>query len=283
MEVERALAAERRQLADAQQLASVGSWELDLASGSRTWSAQQFRNHGFDPAEPIPEFDRVLERVHPDDQVAVLRRMAAIEAGDHEFEFSYRVVLPDGGVREIVSRGPAVHRRRGLDPGDGTSRDVTAERDAERLKDDFFGLVSHELRTPLTSIIGYTEMLSEIEAGNLSEQGRRFVEVIERNSRRELSLVGDLLLLTRITAGTFEIELARADLAALIGASAEQAGPDLAKAGVEIELDLAAAPMIDADPHRLGQVVDNLLSNAIKFTPRGGRIATAPRATRSAP
>ena len=273
MEVERALAAERRQLADAQQLASVGSWELDLASGSRTWSAQQFRNHGFDPAEPIPEFDRVLERVHPDDQVAVLRRMAAIEAGDHEFEFSYRVVLPDGGVREIVSEGRPFTDAEGSTRVMGTSRDVTAERDAERLKDDFFGLVSHELRTPLTSIIGYTEMLSEIEAGNLSEQGRRFVEVIERNSRRELSLVGDLLLLTRITAGTFEIELARADLAALIGASAEQAGPDLAKAGVEIELDLAAAPVIDADPHRLGQVVDNLLSNAIKFTPRGGRIA----------
>ena len=73
----------------------------------------------------------------------------------------------------------------------GTSRDVTAERDAERLKEDFFGLVSHELRTPLTSIIGYTELLVEIEAENLSEQGRRFVEVIERNSSRELSLVGD--------------------------------------------------------------------------------------------
>ncbi len=81
----------------------------------------------------------------------------------------------------------------------GTSRDVTAERDAERLKDEFIGLVSHELRTPLTSIIGYTELLAEVESGNLSEQGRRFVEVIDRNSRRELDLVADLLTLTKIT------------------------------------------------------------------------------------
>jgi PAS domain S-box-containing protein len=272
VEVERTLAAERRQLADAQQLASVGSWELDVTSGYRTWSEQNFRNHGFDPSEPIPTFEQVLERIHPDDQVAVLRRMAEIEAGTYEFEYSYRLVLPDGRVREIEAEGRPFVEADGSVRVMGTTRDVTAERDAERLKDDFFGLVSHELRTPLTSIIGYAELLTEIEAENLSEQGRRFVEVIERNSRRELSLVGDLLLLTRITAGTFEIEISRADLGELVVTSAEAAEPDLAKAGIEIALDLGGAPVIDGDPHRLGQVIDNLLSNAIKFTPRGGKI-----------
>ena len=273
IEVESALAAERRQLADAQQLASVGSWELDVEAGTRTWSAQQFRNHGFDPEGPLPSFEQVLERIHPDDQVKVLQRMAEIEAGNLDFDYSYRVILPDGRVREIAAEGRQFVDAGGTTRMMGTSRDVTAERDAERLKEDFFGLVSHELRTPLTSIIGYTELLVEIEAENLSEQGRRFVEVIERNSRRELSLVGDLLLLTRITAGTFEIEVGRADLASIVSASAEAAEPDAAKAGVEISLDLDRAPVIDADPHRLAQVVDNLLSNAIKFTPRGGRIS----------
>ncbi len=270
MEVERALAAERRQLADAQQLASAGSWELDVATGHRIWSEQQFRNHGFDPSEPLPTFEQVLERIHPDDQVAVLRRMAEIEAGGYEFEYSYRLILPDGRVREIEAEVRPFTEADGSIRVMGTTRDVTAERDAERLKEDFFGLVSHELRTPLTSIIGYTELLTEIEAENLSEQGRRFVEVIERNSRRELELVGDLLLLTRITAGTFEIEVGRADLGEIVATSAEAAEPDLGKAGVEISLDLTDAPVIEADPHRLGQVVDNLLSNAIKFTPRGG-------------
>jgi signal transduction histidine kinase len=272
MEVERALAAERRQLADAQQLASVGSWELDLETGERTWSEQQFRNHGFDPEAPLPTFEEVLERIHPDDQVEVLRRVAEIEAGNLEFDYSYRIVLPDGRTREIVAEGRPFVEEDGSTRLMGTSRDVTAERDAERVKDDFFGLVSHELRTPLTSIIGYAELLAEVEADNLSEQGRRFVEVIERNSRRELSLVGDLLLLTRITAGTFEIEIGRADLGELVRASAEEAAPDLTKADVELRLDLDDAPVIDADPHRLGQVIDNLLSNAIKFTPRGGHV-----------
>ncbi len=153
----------------------------------------------------------------------------------------------------------------------GTSRDVTAERDAERLKDEFFQLVSHELRTPLTSIVGYAELLAEIEAENLTAEGRRFVEVIERNSRRELNLVGDLLMLTRITAGTFEIELGEADLGEIARATAEALGPDAAQAGVTLSLELERAPVIAGDPHRLRQVVENLVSNAIKFTPDGRR------------
>ncbi len=272
MEVERALAAERRQLAEAQQIASVGSWELDVATGERTWSEQQYRNHGFDPGDPVPEVDRVLDRIHPGDRPKVLERMAALQAGDYDFDYGYRVVLPDGRVREIETEGRPLHHEDGSLRVMGTSRDVTAERDAERLKDDFFGLVSHELRTPLTSIIGYTELLAEVEAANLSEQGRRFIEVIERNSRRELSLVGDLLLLTKITAGTFEIELDRADLAAIVRASAEEAEPSAKQAGIEVTLEVDGAPVIEADPYRLGQVVDNLVSNAIKFTPRGGRV-----------
>ena len=272
MEVERALAAERRQLADAQQIASVGSWELDVVTGERTWSEQQYRNHGFDPGEPIPETERVLERIHPDDRAKARARMEDIAAGNHGFDYSYRVVLPDGRMREIETEGRPFVDEDGSIRVMGTSRDVTAERDAERLKDDFFGLISHELRTPLTSIIGYTELLAEIEADSLSEQGKRFIEVIERNSRRELSLVGDLLLLTKITAGTFEIELGRADLGTLAHAAAEESAPDATKAGVELTVDAEAAPVIDADPHRLAQVVDNLVSNAIKFTPKGGKV-----------
>ena len=183
--------------------------------------------------------------------------------------------MPDGRIRVMEAQGQPFTDAAGGTRLAGTSRDVTAERDAERLKDEFFGLISHELRTPLTSIIGYTELLAEIETENLSPQGRRFVEVIERNSRRELSLVGDLLLLTRITAGTFEIEVGRADLGEIASVTVEAARPAATKAGVELVLDAPAGLVAEGDPHRLGQVVENLLSNAIKFTPSGGRVTVA--------
>ena len=79
-----------------------------------------------------------------------------------------------------------------------------AEVEADRLKDEFFGMVSHEMRTPLTSIIGYAELLADFESERLSEQGRGFLEVIERNARREMRLVADLLALVRIEAGSVQ-------------------------------------------------------------------------------
>jgi signal transduction histidine kinase len=246
---------------------------VNLDTGERAFSEQQFRNLGFSPDGPVPTREEIRERTHPDDRDLFEEFVAKLDAEKPELGIEYRIVLPTGEVRAIQAQGEIVTDPDGSRRLMGTSRDVTAERDAERLKDDFFGLVSHELRTPLTSIIGYTELLAEIEAENLSEQGRRFVEVIERNSRRELSLVGDLLLLTRITAGTFEIELGRADLGELVRATVEEAAPEAGKAGVTVSLEIDDAPVIDADPHRLGQVLANLVSNAIKFTPRGGQVA----------
>jgi PAS domain S-box-containing protein len=147
-----------------------------------------------------------------------------------------------------------------------------AEEATERMKTEFLGLVSHELRTPLTSIVGYTELLGEIEGDQLSEQGRKFLEVIERNARRELRLVGDLLLLVRIQSGNFAIEPGRADLREIVEQAIQAARPTAERQGVELSLQTEPVPDCEGDAHRLGQVMDNLLTNAIKFSPDGGEV-----------
>jgi signal transduction histidine kinase len=147
-----------------------------------------------------------------------------------------------------------------------------AESEAERVKDEFFGMVSHEMRTPLTSIIGYAELLGDFEGERLSQQGLGFLEVIQRNARREMRLVGDLLALVRIESGTFSIEGEPTDLAAVAREAVDAAGPRAAQEKVALEASVEPVPESYGDPHRLGQVIDNLLSNAIKFTPDGGRV-----------
>jgi PAS domain S-box-containing protein len=148
-----------------------------------------------------------------------------------------------------------------------------AEEAAERSKDEFFGLVSHELRTPLTSIIGYGELLAESEADRLTDQGRRYLDVIRRNAQREMRLVGDLLLLVRIQEGTFRIEPEEVDLRRIVEQAVEAARPAASKREIELTAEATSTPSFEGDPHRLGQVVDNLLSNAIKFTPKGGEVS----------
>ena len=148
-----------------------------------------------------------------------------------------------------------------------------AEEAVERSKDEFFGLVSHELRTPLTSIIGYGELLFESEADRLTDEGRRYLDVIRRNAQREMRLVGDLLLLVRIQEGTFRIEPETVDLRRIVEQAVEAARPAADKRDIELTAEVNSTLTFEGDPHRLGQVVDNLLSNAIKFTPRGGEVS----------
>ncbi len=262
-----------------EEIALVGSWELDLETGARTWSAQQHRNHGFQPSPTAPTWDQFLGRIHPEDRGSFATIVRELEDEPAPFRTEYRVVLPDSSVRQIIVEGRPVADEGRPSRLIGTSRDVTAEREAERLKDEFIGLVSHELRTPLTSILGYTELLAETESEHLTEQGQRFVEIIDRNSRRELNLVGDLLTLTKISAGTFTIEPSHADLGEIARAAFEAAGPEAAKAGIDLRLDGDGAPVIFGDPDRLAQVAENLVSNALKFTPEGGtvRITTGER------
>jgi len=156
--------------------------------------------------------------------------------------------------------------------------DVTARREAERMKDEFSALVSHELRTPLTSIIGYLELLrsdadAEADGGDpAARQRAQFLAVVDRNARRLLRLVGDLLFVAQVEAGSLSLDEGDVDLDAVARESVEAAAPRARDGGVELTLESEPVPLVRGDRDRLAQALDNLVSNAIKFTPDGGRV-----------
>jgi signal transduction histidine kinase len=147
-----------------------------------------------------------------------------------------------------------------------------ARMEADRMKDEFLALVSHELRTPLTSIVGYLELLGEDDDELDSEQGRRFLEVIERNAIRLQRLVDDVLFAARAEAGRMSLAMRHMDLVDVIAESVAAAAPKAEENGVALHLDARRTPAMDGDPDRVGQAIDNLISNALKFTPPGGRV-----------
>jgi two-component system, OmpR family, sensor kinase len=151
--------------------------------------------------------------------------------------------------------------------------------DLDKARADFVAAVSHELRTPLTSVTGYAEMLADGDAGELNEQQARMVDTIDRNARRLLSLVEDLLTTSRIEAGALTMTMSPVDVVqvmrdALTAVEPTAAGKDL-RLNFEAPPDL---PSITGDAPKLERVLLNLLSNAVKFTPEGGQVSLSARA-----
>ncbi|MBO9539763.1 AAA family ATPase [bacterium] len=148
----------------------------------------------------------------------------------------------------------------------------------DRMKTNFLGLVSHELRTPLTSIQGYTELLEDGVAGEITAPQHEYVNQIKVGAAGLSRLVDDLLDFARMEAGSFKLAPERFDLVQKITATLESLAPMLREKGLRVETELPseAAP-ISGDPGRIAQVLLNLLGNAIKFTPAEGRIVVTLR------
>ncbi|MGH1565362.1 ATP-binding protein [Mumia sp. DW29H23] len=215
----------------------------------------------------------------PDD---LLRAFVGEAASGLPDRHEWTLVRPDGTT---MPADVTVTRRSRLedDASSGylvVATDLTQQREAERLQDEFVGLVSHELRTPLASIMGYVELLRSDE-GALTPEQTRSLDVVERNGRRLLRLVEDLLLSVQVAAGTFTLDARPLDAAETVRRSVANLAPTAAAAGVTVSVEAAEPVPLVSDAERLGQVVENLTANAVKFSSRGGsvRVSVRPTAT----
>jgi signal transduction histidine kinase/DNA-binding response OmpR family regulator len=155
-----------------------------------------------------------------------------------------------------------------------TANELEALREADRLKDEFMAVVSHELRTPLTAISGYSDILLRGLSGPLNERQERQVTGVRDASRRLLSLINDLLDVSKLEAGTLDLHLGALDPRSIIERAAAGVRVIASNKGVSIRVRESSdeLPPVRADDERLQQILTNLLMNAIKFTPQGGSI-----------
>jgi len=180
---------------------------------------------------------------------------------------SQRAVLADlAGV--VVAQCESRHKEHAL----GAAKEE-AER-ANRAKGEFLSRVSHELRTPMNAILGFTQLL---EMDDLPELQRSNVNRILRAGKHLLTLVNEVLEISRIDAGRLAVELEPVKVAEVIREAAELVQPliDERKIGLRIEAPPEAAGTVLADPQKLTQVLLNLLSNAIKYNRENGLVTVA--------
>jgi len=151
---------------------------------------------------------------------------------------------------------------------------------ASQHKSEFLANMSHELRTPLNAIIGFSEVLSERMFGELNEKQEEYSKDIHASGQHLLSLINDILDLSKIEAGRMELELSEFHLATALDSALTLVRERAGRRGVTLQINVDdQLGQIQADERKVRQVVLNLLSNAIKFTPERGRIevGAAPR------
>ena len=190
------------------------------------------------------------------------QRFSAISAGDFAGQVS--VVNRDelGALAENLNR-----------MSDELGRLYRQIESANRHKSEFLANMSHELRTPLNAVIGFAEVLAERYFGALNDKQLEYVNDIHSSGKHLLSLINDILDLSKIEAGRMELEIAEFDLPAMLEAALVLIKERAARHGIALRLE--AAPQLGAlrgDERKLKQVVVNLLSNAVKFTPAGGSV-----------
>jgi signal transduction histidine kinase len=144
---------------------------------------------------------------------------------------------------------------------------------ASQHKSEFLANMSHELRTPLNAIIGFSEVLSERMFGEINEKQAEYIGDILQSGQHLLSLINDILDLSKIEAGRMELELSEFDLPAAIDNTLTLVRERATRRGIALERSLdERLGTIQADERKVKQVLLNLLSNALKFTPEGGKI-----------
>lgn len=150
---------------------------------------------------------------------------------------------------------------------------VTRLKEVDKVKDAFVSTVSHELRTPITNIVGYVELLQDGVYGDPTEEQLSALQRVEQNSERLLTLIEDLLTLSRLDEPQLRLETRLIDLRGVLSTVHEMLTPMLADRRLDFGVEVPQAPVaMNGDREKLERMVANLVGNAVKYTPDGGEV-----------
>ncbi|MFZ4601555.1 MAG: ATP-binding protein [Caulobacterales bacterium] len=267
-----------RQLAVALSTANAGVWGIDLENGRQWLSPEAEAICGFAPSAGRFS-DGPWGAIAPEDRVSAAQvRERFFNGVDQRVDFDFRIRRPEGAIRWIRATMERIDSNVAL----GLLVDVTERKQQElrlqaaslaaeaanRAKSEFLAMMSHEIRTPLNGMLG---MGAALEATPLSARQREMVAVINQSGDVLLTLLKDVLDLSKIEAGSMALESAPFDPAGCVRTVAALFGESARAKGLEMRVSIApdVGPLVTGDPLRVRQILQNLVSNAVKFTDAG--------------
>ncbi len=277
------------QLKEAEKIGRMGHWHWIIGEDRIGFSDAVYSIFGLDRDKFTPTIDNLGELVHKRDMSRLIQvfQRSILEGNDYDLEF--RVIRPNGETRYVRCQG-----RCELDDNDeviglfGIMQDITertiyeinlreAKEKAERAyaaKSQFLANMSHELRTPLNAIIGFSEMIQQQLLGPVgNEKYLEYIGGIRESGEHLLDLISDILNMSKIEAGKYELDLEKQNLTELIELAVNMINGKAYDAGLKITKVLPDEKIIiTADRRAVMQILLNLLSNAVKFTDAGGEV-----------
>jgi PAS domain S-box-containing protein len=262
--------------------AAMGTWDLDMSTGTVRWSEVMARLLGYDPARVTPSFELWTSRIHPEDRQRMLAEVERVRNEGGPYQMEYRILTADTGeLRWVSSRGRPTRDGQGrIRLLSGVSFDVsTLKRAQEALQraleesDAFARNAAHELRAPLRAMSCTAQLLLDEGTERRMDAGTRdlFQRLVEA-ARRLDTMTQDLLAYSRMSQE--DMPRVTIDTGAVVGQVLGQMKEDILARRAEVDV-LAPLHPVRGRAQTLGHALSNLLYNAIKFVPPG----VAPRVT----
>ena len=282
------LRATQNNLAEAQRIARMGSWRLDLASNAVVWSEALYRMFGADPAKPPPAYSEQEGWFEPDSWKLLNQVLAHTVDTGEAYEVELQTHRMDGTTGWIMARGERICDAAGHPVAlQGVSVDISLRKHNDLLlarakevaetatlaKSAFLANMSHEIRTPMNAIVGLTHLLRTGETTPL--QAERLAK-IEAASLHLLSIINDILDLSKIEAGKVTLEARDFALEQVLDHVCSLLAEPARAKGLTLEVDGDGVPLwLRGDRTRVRQSLLNFAGNAVKFTDKGKVILRA--------
>ena len=271
-------------LRQAQDIAMMGSWELNLINQKAKWSENCFIIYGLKPFELEPTFDYFKSRVHPDDVQIIDEAFESVSRFKKSISIEVRILFPDGNDKWFKIKVAPVVIEDELVALKGVQIDITELKkiefeiikakekaeESDRLKSTFLANMSHEIRTPMNGILGFAQLLKEPKLSKKEQQ--EYLNIIDKSGKRMLNIINDIVSISKIESGQMEVAVSETNINEQIEYIYNVFQPEVERKRLQLiihSLLPSKEAIIKSDREKLFAILTNLVNNAIKYTQTG--------------
>lgn len=272
-----------------QEMAKVGSWELDHADKKLTWSEETFRVLGVEAGKFTPSYDKFIELIHPDDRHSVDELFKkSLENKNIPYQIEHRIYKKDSGeLRYLFEKCIHQYNEKGnLTKSIGFVQDITERKIFElqikenadelkslnSMKDRLFSIIAHDLKSPFQALLGYSQFLDDNYKELAEEEKLEFIRRISNISNGTLRLLNNLLDWSRLQSDTIKFKPEPANIIEEIAQFIDIQINIARSKGINLKLEIEEKLSILVDRDMFETIMRNLISNAIKYSYSGGSI-----------